>query len=152
MNTDKYVDKIPYEVKQLLREIEEKSEGYNVYLAGGYLRDLYHEVASYDWSHNIFDIMFTPKDIDVIFIPTFGAKEFSLPTIERSYVNYDKPAKDISEDMAARGVTQLRGLFVPKLTTSDVQFIVYGKHMTRQEVAADMDCGINQVVWNESEG
>ena len=52
--------------------------------------------------------------------------------------------------MRKRGVSTLRGLFVPSLTlTSDVQFIVYGAPMTQEALAKDMDCNVNQIMYSE---
>ena len=146
---ENYIKHIPQEVLDFIKKLEDNTKGYNIYLAGGYLRDLY--VTAGKWEDNLVSMFFEPKDIDLVFIPN-GETAKQLPTVERSYVNYDKEASLISEDMAARGVSHLRGLFVPELNTSDVQFIVYDKQLTIKEVAEDMDLGINQVMYNLSQG
>lgn len=147
-----YTKFIPDSVKTLLQQVEDLSEGYDVYLGGGFLRDLYCCVNEWDGREDLVEIFFEPKDIDLFFVPN-GEPTKTLPTLSKSYINYDKSAEDITEDMAARGVVALRGMMVSGLRpTHDVQFIVYGKQMAMEELASDMDCNINQVMYSLSKG
>ncbi len=123
-------------LKKLFSAVLSDTTGYKVYLGGGYVRDLYFNVVNEGDDMN-------PKDVDLFFVPN-GEKE-KLPTIVKSYVNYDKSSSEMP-DMEERGVDSVRGLFVPWLDTKEVQFIVYKNKMTQEELAADMDCNINQVM------
>lgn len=127
---------IAEDVKLLLQDIQQRLDGeFDVFIAGGYLRDLYCNKPIKD-----LDIFFVPcddKTKDVSYIPA------------KFYINYNKRLSNLTNtsDMASRGVSQVIGLFNSKLSTPEVQFIVYGKHLTMQEVAKDMDMGINQIVY-----
>lgn len=123
-------------LKKLFSDVLSGTTGYDIYLGGGYVRDLYFNEL------NECDDM-EPKDVDLFFVPNGG--EMRLPTIVKSYVNYDKSSVEIP-DMEERGVDLVRGLFVPWLDTKEVQFIAYKNPMTQEELAADMDCNINQVM------
>lgn len=123
-------------LRKLFEAILTDSTGYDIYIGGGYVRDLYFNIVN-----NCDDM--DPKDIDLFFVPNGGDKK--LPTVVKSYVNYDKPSSDIP-DMEERGVNSVRGLFVPWLDTKDVQFIEYKDEMTQEQLAADMDCNINQAM------
>jgi hypothetical protein len=117
-----------------VRTVAENSEGYDIYLGGGMLRDLY--------TGN------TPKDVDIFAIPKFeyeGQRELYVPP--RGYNNYIKHARDIS-DMQDRGVEKVRGDWYSKMSTPDVQFIIYEKHLTQEELAEDFDMNICQIVMN----
>lgn len=150
--------KLPEDVLDFLKEVDDLTKGYDIYLGGGCVRDLYYnelkrkehyEAYKYD-DYNLFITPLTPKDIDLFFVPN-GLHVQELPTIPRSYVNYDKSAEEIS-DMEERGVARVRGLFVPKLDISDVQFIVYKDFMSQQQLAKDMDIGLNQVMMSVKTG
>lgn len=144
MNNEKLIAEIPQEILDLQETLECRSEGYNVYIGGGCLADLYKDIKDNMVKY------YQPKDIDVFFVPKKDAPTLTLPTIPKSYVNYDFNVEDIASDMKARGVVTLRGLFVPSLTiTADVQFIVYGKPMTQEKLARDMDCNVNQVMYSK---
>lgn len=123
-------------LSSLFKDVLSDTTGYDVYLGGGYVRDLYFNKL------NSCDDML-PKDVDLFFVPNGGEKK--LPTIVKSFVNYDKEASDIP-DMEERGVSSVRGLFVPHLETKDVQFIVYKEPMTQSALASDMDCNVNQIM------
>ena len=107
---------LPEDVLDFLKEVDGLTKGYDIYLGGGAIRDLYYN--ELNRPHYLI-----PKDIDLFFVPN-GLHVQELPTIPRSYVNYDKSADEIT-GMEERGVARVRGLFVPKLNISDVQFIVY---------------------------
>ena len=123
-------------LKKLFNAVLSDTTGYDIYLGGGYVRDLYFNALN-----NCDDM--EPKDVDLFFVPNGGERK--LPTIAKSYVNYDKSSSEIP-DMEERGVDSVRGLFVRWLDTKDVQFIAYNNAMTQEELAADMDCNINQVM------
>lgn len=143
------------DVQQFLETVSEITEGYDVYLGGGYLRDLYYNELQWGIHKDIYDMSgwdlfvepLTPKDIDLFFVPKEGATEKTIPVLPKTYINYDKAASEIP-DMQERGVARVRGMFVPALTTSDVQFIVYDKIMTHEELTGDMDVGICQVMYS----
>ena len=126
------------DIKELLKGIQEEvKDRFTVYIGGGAVRDGYCNK--------------TPKDIDIVFIPhksNEGGEVSYLP--ERFYCNYNKRISELNDtsDMRARGVSQVVGLFNGKLSTPEVQFIVYEKHLTTGELAQDFDMGINQVVWS----
>lgn len=143
MKFENLIANIPQEITDLLETLQARSQGYDVYIGGGCLADLYKDIKDGMVKY------YQPKDIDVFFTPKQDATLLELPTIARSYINYDMNSEEIAPDMKARGVTTLRGLFVPSLTvTTDVQFIVYGKPITQEEIAADMDCNVNQVMYS----
>lgn len=119
------------------------TKGYEVYLAGGYLRDMY-----YQKYFNTDNIMVQPKDVDIIFVPVSEGKE--LPVLGSTYINYDVMAKDIPN--VRDNVERVRGMFATWLSTPDVQFIVYDKYLTIQQLAEDMDCNINQAMYNIATG
>ncbi len=124
-------DVIPF-----LEDIQERVGGdFKVYVGGGFIRDK----------------MFgnTPKDLDVFFIPTGTAKQVGyIPP--KCYVNYNKSTLDLTDtsDMKTRGVAQVVGLFNSHLTPCEVQFIVYDKFLTGEQLAEDFDMNINQVVFD----
>lgn len=136
------VGHIPTEVKGLLEEMETKSKGYEIYLGGGFLRDLYVSVTQENW--------FCPKDIDLFFVSN-GESEQSLPVLPRTYIHYSLDENELPEDTVERGISSVTGLFVPKLTiTKDVQIIVYNTEhkLSINELAEDMDCNCNQIMYN----
>lgn len=135
--------KLPEDVLDFLKEVDDLTKGYDIYLGGGAIRDLYYN--ELNRPHYLI-----PKDIDLFFVPN-GLHVQELPTIPRSYVNYDKSADEIP-DMEERGVARVRGLFVPKLNISDVQFIVYKDFMSQRELAKDMDVNICQVMMSVKTG
>lgn len=146
---------LPDDVLSFLDTVASNTKGYNVYLGGGYLRDKYYNELTLrshkevygdnsDFNHCVG--ILEPKDLDLFFVCD-GTSDKQLPTIEKSYINYDKSSEDIP-DMQERGVERVRGLFVPALSTSDVQFIVYHKEMSIGELVEDMDCNINQVMYD----
>ena len=145
---------IPQDVLDFLDVVVAKTQGYHVHLGGGYLRDLYfNQVVNVD-TGLIADMKKVPKDLDIFFIPTiyFNEKDNvrELPTIVKSYINYDTLAEDIP-DMEERGVAKVRGLFISSLSTKDVQFIAYDKYfLSGMSLAADMDMNINQIMYNPS--
>jgi len=119
------------DVLKFIEDVAKKTIGYDVYLGGGYLRDLYCGLE--------------PKDIDLFFIPNGNEKE--LPILSKTYINYSRSADEIP-DMQERGVDKVVGLFAPKLSTCDVQFIVYKKVLSGLDLAKDMDMNINQVMYH----
>lgn len=149
------------EMETFLEEVNSRTEGYDVYLGGGYYRDHYYNAIKFAEFKSLFkeDEAFlftqpmTPKDIDLFFVPKenyTGTR--TLPTLPKTYINYDKSSVEMP-DMEERGVDRVRGLFVPSLSeTSDVQFIVYKKHITQEQLAADMDCNCNQVMFSLETG
>lgn len=126
---------IPQDIKDFVKEIQEKSEGYHVYIAGGFCRDKYTGL--------------TPKDLDIVMIPLSRENSYiHIPA--RCYINYNKTTEDVgdSSDMKKRGVKQLIGMFNHSLSTKEVQLIVYDKYLPAHQVAEDMDMNIVQVIWD----
>lgn len=140
---------IPQDILDFLDVVVSKTKGYQVYLGGGFLRDLYfNQVVNKGepagrLTYNI------PKDLDLFFVPN---KYFNLgnelPVIAKSYINYDTIAEDFP-DMQERGVAKVRGMFMSSLSTKDVQFIVYDNvFVSPDHLAADMDMNINQIMYD----
>lgn len=128
-----YID-VPHDTLGFLEQVANNAPEFDVYLGGGYLRDKY------------VDSSISPKDVDIFFIPKDGiAKEVPLATAQGCYVQYHKAASEIS-DMDDRGVDSLTGLSCSHLTTNLIQFIVYGKYLTQEELVEDMDMGINMIM------
>ncbi|MCP4991932.1 MAG: hypothetical protein GY928_39545, partial [Colwellia sp.] len=138
-------------------------KGYDVYLGGGCLRDTYVGIGF--------------KDIDIFLIPN-GEEKQLVPYTPKGYaISYTKSCED-SEDMKARGVGALVGMYYRKrpdntedtkkfqVSVSDlmlkpedvpqwraeVQYIIYDHYMHQYELAEDMDIGINQIMWKHGEG
>lgn len=129
---------LPEDVEEFIKDIAKQvSVNFDVYLGGGYIRDTYCGL--------------TPKDVDIFFVPK---KEQEVPLQvgyipTRCYINYNKNVSSMThtEDMDARGVSQVIGLFNSKLSTTEVQFIVYKKPLTQEELAKDFDMNLNQCTW-----
>ena len=137
MKTNSIAGLVSQDVIDLLTDLRERvGLDFNIYLSGGYLRDVLCGL--------------TPKDVDIVLAPK-GDRPLEMYYIpSRYYVNYNTLAGGITDksDMIERGVYQVVGLFNSKLSTPEVQFIVYSKPMTQEEVAFDFDMGINQIVWD----
>jgi len=114
------------------------SEGYEIYLAGGAIRDLVNT------KPELLLLEYRPKDLDFLLVPVGDVQE--LPMIPGSYITFNYKTDDMP-DTARRGVKQVVGVNTARIT-QECQFIVYEKHMTASELAADMDCNVNQVVMN----
>ncbi|CAL9973494.1 nucleotidyltransferase [Vibrio phage F99] len=150
------IDKhIPTDIKDFLDELLGRTEGYDVYLGGGYLRDVYWNllnVKGLHFAHGKWwggSLCYTeaknPKDLDIFFIPQVDAVSFELPVLPKTYINYDIMAEDIPN--VRDNVKRVRGLFNSNLSTRDIQFIVYDKPMTMKMLAEDMDTSINQAMY-----
>jgi len=139
-------DHLKWDVKEFIEEVARKTKGYDVYLGGGYFRDLYYNYSNYEkgWS-GFLTAYLEPKDIDLFFIPN-DEEQKELPVLPKTYINYDIPAEDIPN--VRENVKHVRGLFVKYLSTRDVQFIVYDKPMTMKQLAEDMDVGLNQCMYH----
>lgn len=133
---------LPNDVKVFLEEVVSKTKGYDVYL-GGYLRDTYYNLSKSGASE--LTAPMTPKGLDIFFIPK-GESYTQLPVLAKMYINYDIMSKDIPN--VRENVAQVRGVFMKALSTPDIQFIVYDKHITMQELSEDMDTNINQVMYD----
>jgi len=135
--------RVAWDVRVFLLKVMEACPEFDIYLGGGYLRDSY-----YAMKNNTF---FEPKDVDIFFVPKDGVeKSVPVGAAEETFVKYHKDASDIS-DMEERGVSSLTGLSVHYLSTKEVQFIVYKKHMTQKQLVVDMDMNINQIMWKPTE-
>lgn len=126
------------DVESILLEVQENTKGYDVYLGGGYLRDQFCEL-SY-------------KDIDIFLVPN-GEEKQLVPYTPKGYgINYTKSCED-SNDMKRRGVGALIGfykrtaLYDLVAINHEVQYIIYDKPMTQEDLCEDMDMTINQVMW-----
>lgn len=136
--------KIKHDVKDFLKDVKDRTIGYNVYLGGGYIRDVYYN--EINQLNGTIDEK-KPKDIDIFFVPTNSARA-EIPTIPKTYINYDIMAIDIPN--VRDNVHRVRGLFNSKLSTKDIQFIIYDKFMTIEQLANDMDTDINQAMYDIS--
>lgn len=126
--------KIAEDVKDLLKDLSKQLNGeFDVYLGGGYLRDSYCGL--------------TPKDVDVFLVPVDNTPKRVSYTPAGYYINYRKIVGDNNPELQHRHLHELVGLFNGKLSTPEVQFIVYDHYMDAYEVAEDLDMNINQVVW-----
>lgn len=149
-------DLIPQDVLNFLADVVVKTKGYDVYLGGGYLRDLYYNQVNHLGNFRKFylgksinDQPKAPKDLDIFFTPKndgWKVVERELPVIPKTYINYDIDAQDIPN--VRENVKHVRGLFMKNLSTRDIQFIVYDKSMTMKSLAEDMDISINQIMYH----
>ena len=142
---------LPEDIKNFLQEVVKGTQGYDVYLGGGYLRDIWWNL-NYTVSTDscTVGILKEPKDLDIFFIPKTGTEILELPTIPKTYINYDILAVDIPN--VRENVHRVRGLFNSKLSTRDIQFIVYDKPMSMKVLAEDMDIDINQAMYEPVSG
>ena len=146
MPSFKYEDgvTISQDVLDFLEEVSQKSQGYDIYLGGGYIRDLYARTYGSTYAEDL-----EPKDVDVFVIPKeMGEhipRKLHLPA--KGYTNFIKEAWEIP-DMEERGVKSVTGTWYKTLSTSNVQFIEYKEPMTMLELAADMDMTINQCMYS----
>lgn len=138
---------LPQDVSKLVKDIANLNPDYDVYLGGGYLRDIYCEKP--------------PKDIDIFFVPKIKVSELTkifselkINPLER----YPESCKFIyrksacaggfSSDMILRGVSRLVGLKSNFISPNQVQIIVYDKILTQEELSNDFDMNICQITWN----
>ena len=134
---------LPQATQTFVRLVQKHLEGnYEVYIAGGYLRDLYCSQTKH--------MELEPKDLDLILIPIVDKPSLEgvvdLSSVRGIHNQYTKNC-DSDSDMNKRGVVKLIGLWTTLLDDIyDVQLIVYDKSLTPDELAADMDMNINQVV------
>lgn len=126
---------ITEDVLEFIKNVSANTTGYKVYLGGGYLRDKYCGLE--------------PKDVDLFFVPIDNVDKY-VPTIPRTFINYRRTSEEIKH-MGDRGVDFVQGMFIPHLSTKDVQFIVYKKSMSGEELAEDMDMNINQIMYDIAE-
>lgn len=136
------------DVLDFIREVNQKTKGYDVYLGGGFIRDLYWNYLN-SFKPFTLTVKKEPKDIDLFFIPNNKEHEY-LPVLAQTYINYDIPAEDIPN--VRENVKHVRGLFAKFISTRDIQFIVYDKPMSMRELAEDMDCNINQCMYHVESG
>lgn len=146
---------IPKDVLEFIEEVALKAKGYNVYLGGGFLRDVYWnrkqgyaQEYGWRWEKEDHEQSKQPKALDLFFIPD-GSMFQELPIVPKTYINYDIPAIDIEH--CRPNVKHVRGLFYKKLwITKDIQFIVYDKHLDIESLAEDMDTSVNQIMYDVS--
>lgn len=123
------------QVKELLTIVNELADGeFTAYVAGGYLRDTLNGIQ--------------PKDIDIMVVPTgYGdAWDFESLVVDELY-GYRTTKLLLDEcqymsDMKKRGVC---GLFMGNYKDIEVQFIVYNRALTQEEVTLDMDINLCQI-------
>lgn len=132
---------VPEEVLGLLKAID-KAVGtkYEVYLAGGFLRDSYGNAPIKD-----IDIMVVPKEHQ----GTATGDVYGL-VVDNYIMDWFAPEKllysEYLEGMSERGVDGLIMGSSPNLGGFETQLIVYANPMTPEEIASDMDLNICQIV------
>lgn len=108
------------------------------YVAGGFLRDTMNNIK--------------PKDVDIMVAPQndiFDAFDLSLGLMRTEF----HVVKELLEecqympDMQTRGV---EGLITGEYNGVDVQFILYNKNLTQQQVTGDMDINLCQITMNSA--
>lgn len=138
-------------VRDLLLEVSFNMKGYDVYLGGGYLRDLY---CNLDY-----------KDLDIFLVPN-GEKKGIRPYKPKGYFElYTKECDN--DDMSERGVAGLIGFRFKstykdsdgfdtidesvdyKQANTELQYIIYEDNVINsiEDLCEDMDMTINQVMW-----
>lgn len=124
--------KLPDEIYRYLKYLKGAlGHSYDVYVAGGYLRDMLHGNGN-------------PKDIDIVLIPKEEGHELIIQDSDW-FVAITTLNCEYMEDMIERGACSLVMGFCPVMC-KESQLIVYGKHLTALELAADFDFSVNQVV------
>jgi hypothetical protein len=130
--------KIPEDIVKLLNEVKSNVRGYDVYLGGGLLRDQHC------------DLEF--KDVDIFLVPNEDKRDL-IPYTPRGFaISYTKNC-EAHEDMRERGVEALIGLYERKQDeygeerSLQVQYIIYEKYISIEDLASDMDMTLNQVMW-----
>lgn len=128
---------IPQDVVDFVEVVAALNPTFRVYIGGGYLRDLFTNRE--------------PKDIDIFFVPRDHNYTYhrALGVPAGGYINYRRDSGDISTDLQERGVFEVTGIFMGKLSTSEVQYIVYGYGDIDgpYALAEDMDMNICQIAW-----
>lgn len=141
---------IPQDVVDFVNEISERSIGYQVFIGGGYLRDLYFNSIKTKYE----DYKLEPKDLDLFVVPDTTISEDVRPSLwipAKGYTNFVKESWEIP-DMQERGVAKVTGMWFKSLTTADVQLIEYKNSMTSSQLAQDMDMNINQIMYRPFKG
>lgn len=126
-------------VEKLLQEIESLFDGEaRAYVAGGYLRDTEHSIK--------------PKDVDVMIVPseTVSDDPWWIADVLTGLPGYNVTKTLIEEcyymsDMSDRGVI---ALVMGEREGTPLQFIVYGKTLTQEQLVDDMDINICQIAMN----
>lgn len=131
---------LPDDLLLFLDDVASMAKDFNVYLGGGYLRDLFCGL--------------TPKDVDIFFVPKDHNYLRFVYVPQHCYVNYRRDSGSMSEDLQARGVFEVTGLMVKDLSTKDVQYIVYRDDDLGviEDVAEDMDMNICQIMYDVKSG
>lgn len=126
------------QVREVLEHVEDETNGqFKLYLAGGYLRDVLNGV--------------TPKDIDVMVVPVedSDAYDFEWCLTDTEFHTEKQLLEECQymSDMSSRGVS---ALFMGSYNGDDLQFIVYDKIMTQEQVTLDMDINLCQITMDSS--
>lgn len=122
--------KMPEEVVRLFKHAvySVRLQGYEIYLGGGCLRDLYV-------GKPVEDI----KDYDIFLIPHTGAQSVDVSHLKHCSVL----SGDHIPDMKKRGVNCLIWWY----DEVEYNFIVYGEYLLAIDLADDMDMGICQAMY-----
>lgn len=135
--------KLPKDVVEYLRVLRSIfGKSFDVYLGGGFLRDLY------TGRH-------VPKDLDIFLVPNgtlsdhydyVRAYKDGLEQINDDvYMCHHMVVGDYLEDMAIRGVSRVMMGFCT-LCGFESQIIMYNRQLSLEEMTLDFDFTINQVV------
>jgi hypothetical protein len=137
--------KIPEDVAMLLVDIAKMNPNYEVYLGGGYLRDLYCGLI--------------PKDVDVFFSPINNNYNLDYLSLKRLPLQpYPNTLKHIytksttsrgwNKNMTDRKICRLVGLQSLLISPNQVQYITYSECFSQQEITLDFDMNICQITWH----
>lgn len=126
-------------VLKLMRHIESQDSSWRLYIGGGYLRDTEHGV--------------TPKDVDVMVVPddslTFSDDFYDLVNTQDE-LKVEKCFVDECQYMSDMTKRSVSGLIMCEFNGEPLQFIIYGKKLSQEELTLDMDINICQITCDSS--
>ncbi|BAV80817.1 hypothetical protein [Vibrio phage RYC] len=133
-----------HKLTNLLEELEKSSRGYDIYLGGGYLRDEFCNENRFSLDEKLRK----PKDIDIFLVPR--PEEFlAFPVVRLSLISFDTNTTKLAK--VRPNIQRIVGIDDHAVVPRSVQLIEYKEYMTMEEVAEDMDCNINQVMYSHKE-
>ncbi|ATN93488.1 hypothetical protein [Pseudoalteromonas phage J2-1_QLiu-2017] len=127
-------------VKDIIERIKDYNPDFDVYIAGGYLRDLYCGKEFY-------------SDVDIFLSPKDNAKRtVVIPAEYQADDNFNFDASG-NTDLSYRGIGEIKAFKVHYLgggfpVDAEVQLIMYNRPMSVKEICFDMDYNVNQIVYD----